>query len=150
MSHTYDNFQKYNMPLSGEYTWEEDLNLLVLKIPHKGSSRKKADIIVSDSYVKISYPPYLLELDLAREIKEEHAKAINEKDLLILRLQKAEEALWGNLLFDMDKETRLKRRKCSLDRHQKKVQSHHERAKLKRIEEERFSVRRQVCIFFFL
>ncbi len=132
------------MPLAGVYTWEEDLIHLVLKIPLKGSSRKKADILISKLYLKISYPPYLLEFDLAKEVKEEYAKAIYEKEVLILRLRKAEEALWGDLLFHSDKETRLERRKCSLDERQRKVQSQHERAKLKRVEEERFSVRKQV------
>ena len=99
------------MPVSGIYTWKETEKLVILSIPLKGTSRKDLDVYLARTHVKISYLPYLIELDLLAEVDEAESSGQVKDATLTIRLAKEEAKLWGCLLFQSDKKTISERRK---------------------------------------
>ena len=78
------------MPLAGEYTWRETEKQLILTIPLKGTSPKSVDVFgarrralarallshdalaraAAELILKVSFPPYLVNLDLFDAVDE--------------------------------------------------------------------------------
>ena len=121
---------------------------MLIKIPLKGCSSKKVDVLVVETYLKVSYPPFFLELDLLGSINVQKSKAVNKNRLLCIKLVKGTSVPWGGLMFDGAEELKLERRRASLEKHRQYIAHHHEITKVRRIEEERLCVKNQVRIYF--
>lgn len=57
------------------------------------------DVAATECYVKISFPPYLLELDIDGYIDSAQQKARVEKGILVVKLKKKSDnfGIWGSL-----------------------------------------------------
>ena len=76
------------MPLTPQYTWEETEATVSVTITAPGLTKAKSDLLISDTYVGVSCPPYLLQLDLAHAIDETDGRALFGTASLVLRLNK--------------------------------------------------------------
>ncbi len=133
------------MPISVKYSWEETQDHVTLKIPFRGQSTKKVNLFVADSILKVSYHPYLLDINLFRRIKSSTCRALlNDDGNLIIHAEKEVQGLWQTLVFEGSKEEICARRKDSLQRREEEIQQQHENARSKKLEEERMAVRMQV------
>ncbi|XP_076172457.1 dynein axonemal assembly factor 4 [Ptiloglossa arizonensis] len=70
-----------------DYTWRQTSQFVLLNIPLKGHPTK-VDVFVIDNYVKVSFPPFILELFLWANIAEKESKCIITNAEAILSLQK--------------------------------------------------------------
>eukprot|EP01135_Chromosphaera_perkinsii_P008991 Nk52_evm9s1569 gene=Nk52_evmTU9s1569 len=71
------------------YSWEESSEEIVVVVPLRGVSRRTVDVYVSDVYVKVNYPPYLVEIDLLGRVDDmEGSAAVFEGGAVKIRLQK--------------------------------------------------------------
>ena len=52
------------MPITGKYTWDQTQESVTISIPFKGKSLKKVDVFLAESVLKVSHPPFLLDLSL--------------------------------------------------------------------------------------
>ena len=89
------------------------------------------DAYASDTYVKISYAPRLIELDLIQEIDDDGVKARVKDNALTLTLSRRRQGC-GALVIEkgsLSKPEVLKRRADARDRRTKKEQALAERAK---------------------
>lgn len=69
--------------------------------------------------------------------------------VLVVNLMKSKPGLWHKLLYDGSKEEIKRRRRDSIVRREDEIQKQHEKARLKKLEEERMAVRKQVGIFLY-
>ena len=132
------------MVLTGAYTWTETSEDIKLSIPLKGTSPKNTDVFVAETIVKVSYSPYLLDLNLAGNISDAESKAVFENGVLAVRLKKKAPGIWGKLLFDGSKIEREGRRYRAVRDKELRVREQHDLAKKRRQEEERMSLQKQV------
>ncbi|KAL3796275.1 hypothetical protein HJC23_008595 [Cyclotella cryptica] len=127
------------MPVTGEYTWEETDDHIIVLIPLKGVSPQKVDVFTASTILKVAYSPFLVNLDLYGEIEYEKCKAILKEGTLKVLLAKKDDrrTLWGQLCFDGTKEEVKLRREKALCEREEKTARHIERAATKKVEEER-------------
>ena len=56
------------MPINGEYTWSETTDKIEISIPLKGVSVKKVDVFTTSKQLKISYSPFLLDVNTIKGV----------------------------------------------------------------------------------
>ncbi len=132
------------MPATLRYTWEETNDSITVKIPLKGKS-KKNDVYCSDLVIKVSCVPFLLQLDLKDFIIPASLQSTKKNGDLIIRVSKVSKGLWTFLTFDGTKAEANERRNKSIDRRTIELQKLHEESLSRRREEERVSIKSQVC-----
>ncbi|KAL3823286.1 hypothetical protein ACHAXA_003434 [Cyclostephanos tholiformis] len=125
------------MPVLAEYTWNESHRHIEVAIPLKGVSSKKVDVFVASTILKVSFPPFLLDLDLHDEIDEDSSRAVHENGALKISLSKRTVGRWGQPHFIGTKEVIKERRRKALQERDEKIQRHIERVSQKKVEEER-------------
>ncbi|ETV68536.1 hypothetical protein H257_15525 [Aphanomyces astaci] len=104
------------MPLTPQFTWEEDVSSIALRVPLKGASRKDVDIYVADLVVKVNFKPYVLLVDLHAAVEPENTTVTITNGVVVLVAQKHERRVWKQLGFDGTKADCLARRKASMAR----------------------------------
>ena len=137
------------MPIQPNYTWRESSSTVELTGPLKGASPKIVDIILCSNHLKLSFPPYLLDLPLAENIDADSAesKALVKAGTLHITLVKLEEGkTWGNLLWEGTKEEINQRRMAAFAEREGRIQRQHEQAVSKRIENERMTLKMQMVL----
>lgn len=132
------------MSSSKSYEWNEEEDSITLSIPFHGKSLKRTDLFIFDTLVKISHPPYRLEIYLKYSIDDSLSRAIVKDDYLIIYLYKVISGLWGTLEFDGTKEACNERRRISLLKWEEKTKLRHQNAIIKKREEQRSTVQSQV------
>ena len=129
-----------------DLTWKEtDLEVFVT-VPLKGVKASKADIFSTDTYLKVSYPPYLFEVLLHAPVIEERCLARVGNGVIDFTLLKKEPGLWGRLHSEEseDKEKMVEKRAEAIDyAHKSAVELAKQRAKAKK-EEESFAIKQQM------
>lgn len=135
------------MPIAvKDYSWKETEGEVNIVLPLKGVKGSKADILSTERYIKVSYPPYLFEVYLYADVIEEQCTARVGNGIIEFRLIKKEGGLWGNLASKEteDKQALGERRAEAVEKVQKAaVEQAEARAKKKR-EEEQFAIREQM------
>lgn len=126
------------------FDWRETKDDITIVVPLKGLSFKNIDIYVADLFVKISHRPFLLQIDLAREVIPGSLVRVIENNVLLLTLEKESKVFWNTLEFDGNKSDKVVRRKESIDRRDQEIKKLHELARNTKLEEERSSLRDQV------
>ncbi|KAL7544394.1 hypothetical protein ACHAWF_007776 [Thalassiosira exigua] len=132
------------MPLSGEYAWSEADDHIVVQIPLKGVSPKKVDVFTASTILKVSYAPFLLDLNLLGEIDEDRSRAVLKNGTLRICLFKRDIRSWGQLCFEGSKELVKQRRQRSLKERDDRVRKQMEKVASKKVEEERMVLRKHM------
>ena len=127
------------MPVSGEYTWSETSESIEVLIPLKGVSPKKVDVFTASTILKVSYSPFLLDLNLHAEIIVDKCKAILKDGILRILLTKPDDkkVLWGQLCYEGTNEEVKRRRQMALREREDRVKQQMEKVATKKMEEER-------------
>ena len=136
------------MPITvRDYTWRETDSEVVLVLPLKGVSPSRADILTTDRYIKVTYPPYLFEVYLRGAVVEEKCVVRVGDGSVEFRLVKREPGVWGGLV-DIeavgDKKVMSGRRAEAVEAVGKGEVERAEARAVKKREEERFAVREQM------
>ena len=133
------------MPVSGSYSWKETSKCIELIIPLKGAAQNKIDIFIAETILKVSFPPFLVDLNLANTVDDEKSKAILKNCSLYINLVKKSDGLWGNLVFNGSKGEIERHRTHALEKRQQKEEELQEKAEKRKWQEERSSLKHQVC-----
>eukprot|EP00903_Cladosiphon_okamuranus_P008736 g8368.t1 len=139
------------MPLTAKYTWVESQTTVQLQVPLKGQPISKVDVFATECYLKVSFPPYLLELDLDGCIDSMQPRARVENGTLMIKARKKEGhiGLWGSLgkLVDRKCDPKVKaRREESIKEKLKQEQELKERVSLRKHQDERLALRSQMSV----
>ena len=129
-----------------DFTWKETDIEVVITVPLKGVKPSKADIFSTDSYVKVSYPPYLFEVLLYAPVVEEQCVARVGNGVIDFMLIKKEQGLWGRLASEesQDKEKMVEKRAEAVDYAHKAAKELAEQKAKKKREEETFAIKQQM------
>lgn len=134
------------MPINGEYTWREFNDSVEVTIPLKGVSAKNVDVFTASTLLKVSYLPFLLDLNLFDEIDEDDSRAVRKNGELVVCLKKREVREWGQLCFEGSKEETRQRRCDTFRKRDEYVKRQMENVAAKKVEEERMVFRRHMAL----
>ncbi|CAM9541458.1 unnamed protein product, partial [Ectocarpus sp. 8 AP-2014] len=139
------------MPLTAEYTWAESETIIQVQVPLKGQSASKLDVFATECYLKVSFPPYLLEVDLDGYIDSMQPKARVENGTLMIKAKKTEGSarLWGSLGQRVSRKCDPKvkaRREESIKEKHKLEDKLKERVSLRKHQDERLALRSQMSV----
>jgi dyslexia susceptibility 1 candidate gene 1 protein len=136
------------MPVSGEFTWTESADRIEVTVPLKGVSPKKVDVFTASTILKVSFPPFLVDLNLFHPIDVDKSKAILKEGTLKILLAKkdGQREFWGQLCFEGTKEEVKLRRQQALKEHNEKVKQQMEKVAEKKVEEERMTFQQHMAL----
>ncbi|KAG7504535.1 dynein assembly factor 4, axonemal [Solea senegalensis] len=120
-----------------DYSWTQTETMVHVNVPLKGAKVGKVDIISSDEYLKVHYPPFLFEVFLFEPIDNDRSTAKVGNGVAILSLSKRTNQMWEQLMMtSCDKETKKQIRQQALLKHQEKLLSESQsKAEKKRAED---------------
>ncbi|XP_061428346.1 dynein axonemal assembly factor 4-like isoform X1 [Lethenteron reissneri] len=137
------------MPISvSDFSWEQSNAAVLLSVPLRGVRPGSVDIIASDEYIKVSFPPYLLELLLFAPVDEARSSARLGRGVALLTLPKKEPAPWPQLMSSLqaDKAAMRRAHEEALARAQEKARAEAEARAVRKREEEKFALQTMMQI----
>ncbi|XP_071650273.1 dynein axonemal assembly factor 4 [Temnothorax longispinosus] len=113
-----------------DYQWRQTEKRIIIHVPLKGRP-KNVDLFVMDNYVKISFPPFILELFLWENVLEEESECTLTDTEAVFSLQKVSMAIeWPSLeVENISKSQKCHTRNRILEKAQSVLEN---RAKLKK------------------
>ncbi len=135
------------MFVKGTYSWTQCESSIDISIPLKGTSPKLVDVLLTETYLKVSFRPFLLEIDLLHCVDDRKSKALIKDGTLLIHLIKSGSAsivTWDCLEFEGAKQMIAERRVAALTKREKAVREMHEKAKQRKVDDQRMTLRHQV------
>ncbi|XP_016888442.1 dynein axonemal assembly factor 4 isoform X1 [Cynoglossus semilaevis] len=106
-----------------DFTWTQTEDAVRVHVPLKGARACKVDIISTDRYLKVHFPPFLFEAFLYRPVDENRSSAKIGNGVAVFTLMKTSRETWEQLMMSCDKETKQQLREEVLLKHQQKLSS---------------------------
>ncbi|XP_034540739.1 dynein assembly factor 4, axonemal [Notolabrus celidotus] len=107
-----------------DFSWTQTESMVYISVPLKGATAGKVDILSTDEYIKVHYPPYLFEAFLFEPVDDASSTARVGNGAAVISLPKKTPKLWEHLMIDTnDKETKKGIRERALWRYQEKLSS---------------------------
>ncbi|XP_026667648.1 dynein assembly factor 4, axonemal-like [Ceratina calcarata] len=130
-----------------DYSWRQTSEFVILNVPLKGHPRK-IDLFIIDSYAKISFPPFILELFLWANVVEKESKCTLTEQEAILTLRKTNIGLeWPTLeVQDIDNDFKRECRDRALEQAHKVAEENTKAKSEKRQHLQKEAVREQINI----
>ena len=87
------------MPLTPQYTWSQDDATLTLKVSLSSAAgvTRNTRVECTDAAVKITCPPYFLQLDLFGDVDERKSRATIEPGVVLVKVPKRQPGAWPQL-----------------------------------------------------
>ncbi|XP_035810673.1 dynein assembly factor 4, axonemal isoform X2 [Amphiprion ocellaris] len=113
------------MPLLvSDYSWTQNDSTVYINVPLKGAKAVKVDIVSTDEYLKVSFPPYLFEAFLFEPVDEDRSSAKVGNGVALISLPKRINKQWDQLMITTnDKDKKKEIRERALLRYQEKLSS---------------------------
>nr|KAJ3418417.1 Dynein assembly factor 4, axonemal [Polyrhizophydium stewartii] len=116
-------------------------------VPLRGASSAKTDVYCNDVYIKVSFPPYFFELDLAHAIDPHASVATVRPDAVTFELVKAVPGEWSEIRFTGESPKALRdRRREAEERYRVQMEERRKARTVEKREQERDLVRRQIDV----
>ncbi|XP_026990443.2 dynein assembly factor 4, axonemal [Tachysurus fulvidraco] len=119
-----------------DHTWTQNNNTVFIRVPLKAVKAAKVDVLCTEEYLKVSFPPFLFEAFLFKPIDEEKSLAKIGNGVVLFTLPKQEEGFWEQLTVDLGKDKKREVREGAIIQVQKK-EMEKEEVKAQRIQQER-------------
>lgn len=137
------------IPIFAPYSWEETAHVVIVRSMVNGMTASNTDFFCSPYFVKANCsqpgsPAYLVELDLYAEVDPKKCSAAIGQGEITMRLHKKETGVWGQLLVDVEKQERMKRRQRSISAAEKLQALEADRRKQETWENSRHALNRQM------
>ncbi|XP_028324793.1 dynein axonemal assembly factor 4 isoform X2 [Gouania willdenowi] len=113
------------MPLQvSEFSWSQTDCSVHISVPLKGHKAQRVDVVCTDLYLKVHFPPYLLEVFFFEPIDEDRTSVRFRDGSALFTLPKRNNTEWQQLMISTDdKERRKEIRQQALQKHQEKLSS---------------------------
>ncbi|XP_068996130.1 dynein axonemal assembly factor 4 isoform X1 [Embiotoca jacksoni] len=102
------------MPLLvSDYSWTQTASTVHISLPLKGARVGKVDIVSTDEYVKVHFPPYLFEAFLLEPVDDDRSTARVGDGVAVIGLEKRTARVWEQLMVttaDKEKKKEIRRR----------------------------------------
>ncbi|CAH0380901.1 unnamed protein product [Bemisia tabaci] len=126
------------------YSWRQTPLSINIRVPLKGAKKSKIDIFMLDNFIKVSYPPFLLELFLAHPVKYEATKCTVIDNELIFEICKEEAKEWDSLEMKLTKEEKLEMKTKMIEKSQTEAIKRGSLKTQRKSEREKFSINEQI------
>lgn len=130
------------MPLAvKDHSWEQTDSVVYISVPLKGVRAGKADVVCTEDYLKVNFPPFIFEAFLYAPIDDSKSHAKIGNGVIIFTLYKKEEALWESLnTTKVDKETMQSIREKSILKLQENADEEAKGKAVKKRENEKYAL----------
>lgn len=121
-----------------DYTWEETEKMMFITVPLKGVRANKVDLLSSEEFIKVSFPPYLFECLLYAPVDDQTSTAQIGNGAVVFKLKKQEPGMWYQLSKDeiVDKQLiKQKKEEAILKNQERAEQERKDKAEKKRASE---------------
>ncbi|XP_038562633.1 dynein assembly factor 4, axonemal isoform X1 [Micropterus salmoides] len=107
-----------------DYSWTQTDSTVYISVPLKGATVGKVDILSTDEYLKVHYPPYLFEAFLFEPVDDTRSTAKVGNGCVVLSLPKRTNTVWEHLMITtIDREKKKEVRERALLKYQEKLSS---------------------------
>ncbi|XP_053575313.1 dynein axonemal assembly factor 4 [Bombina bombina] len=80
-----------------DFTWEQTDKEVFISVPLKGTKASQSDVICTDEYLKVCFPPFLFEVILFAPIDEDRSSAKIGNGIILFTLHKTEPSVWDSI-----------------------------------------------------
>ena len=84
---------RFGMPLCPQYVWEETPTTVKIVVAAPGLTKAKSDLLICDTFLRLNFAPYLLQLDLLHPINDSNFTATYGAGSLTCHLNKVRRQL---------------------------------------------------------
>ncbi|KAM4734060.1 dynein axonemal assembly factor 4 [Anableps anableps] len=111
------------MPLHvTDYMWTQTDSTVHISVPLKGATAGRVDIVSTEEYLKVHFPPFLFEAFLFEPVDDERSTAKVGNGVAVFTLPKKTHKVWEHLMITTDdKETKREIRERALLKQQQKL-----------------------------
>ncbi|TDH09246.1 hypothetical protein EPR50_G00084820 [Perca flavescens] len=107
-----------------DYSWTQTDSTVFISVPLKGRKVEKVDIVSTEEYLKVHYPPYLFEAFLFEPVDDDRSTAKVGNGVAVISLSKRTNKVWEHLMITTnDKEKKKEIRERALLTYQEKLSS---------------------------
>ncbi|XP_030588155.1 dynein axonemal assembly factor 4 [Archocentrus centrarchus] len=107
-----------------DYSWTQTDSTLYISVPLKGTKAGKVDVISTDEYLKVHFPPYLFEAFFFEPVDDDRSAARIGNDCVVITLPKRTNKVWEHLMIPMDNKEKMKEiRQRALFKYHEKLSS---------------------------
>uniref|UniRef100_A0A3Q2YED5 Dynein axonemal assembly factor 4 n=1 Tax=Hippocampus comes TaxID=109280 RepID=A0A3Q2YED5_HIPCM len=126
-----------------DHSWTQTESMVFISVPLKGA--KKVDIVSSDEYLKVHFPPFLLEVFPSELVDDEQSSAKIGNGVAVISLTKRTNKLWEHLSIN-DKETKREVRERALSKMQEKLAAEAKNRSEKKHNEKKYTLKKMMNI----
>ncbi|CAL8293284.1 unnamed protein product [Boreogadus saida] len=124
-----------------DYTWTQTESMVYLRVPLKGATAEHVDILSTDEYLKVHFPPFLLEAFLFEAVDEAKSTAKIGNGVAVISLPKKIHRLWDHLVLSInDKQTKKEIRERALQAHMEKTADGRKEKAVKKQQEKKYAL----------
>ncbi|XP_029290227.1 dynein axonemal assembly factor 4 [Cottoperca gobio] len=106
-----------------DYSWTQTDSTVCISVPLKGGKVEKVNILSTDEYLKVHYPPYLFEAFLFELVDDDRSTAKVGNGIAVISLQKRTNKVWKHLMMTTNDKEKKKVRERALLKYQEKLSS---------------------------
>ncbi|XP_039882650.1 dynein assembly factor 4, axonemal isoform X2 [Simochromis diagramma] len=85
-----------------DYVWTQTETTLYINVPLKGTNAGKVDIVCTDDYLKVHFPPYLFEAFLFEPVDDDRIAVRVANGCAVITLPKRTNKVWKHLMISTD------------------------------------------------
>nr|XP_061825774.1 dynein axonemal assembly factor 4-like [Nerophis lumbriciformis] len=128
-----------------DHSWTQTQSMVYISVPLKGA--KKVDVLSSDEYLKVHFPPFLLEVFLSELVDDDQSSAKIGNGVAVISLSKRTNKLWEHLAISTyDKETKKEIRLRALSKMQEKLAAEAQTKSEKKHKEKKYTLKTMMNI----
>ncbi|XP_032435006.1 dynein axonemal assembly factor 4 isoform X1 [Xiphophorus hellerii] len=130
------------MPLHvTDYTWTQTDSTVHISVPLKGATAAGVDIVSTEEYLKVHFPPFLFEAFLFEPIDDDRSSAKVGNGVAVFTLPKKTHKVWEHLMITTDdKETKKEIRERALLTQEQKLSAELKQKAEKRQAEKKYAL----------
>ncbi|GAA6224604.1 dyslexia susceptibility 1 candidate gene 1 protein homolog isoform X1 [Lates japonicus] len=85
-----------------DYSWTQTETTVYIHVPLKGTAAGKVDVVSTDEYLKVHFPPYLFEAFLFEPVNDDRSSAKIRDGEAVISLSKTTKNMWRHLMRNTD------------------------------------------------
>ncbi|KAL2088840.1 hypothetical protein ACEWY4_015739 [Coilia grayii] len=91
-----------------DYSWTQTESKVFISVPLKGMNAKQVDVLATDEYLKVHFPPFLFEAVLFAPVDDDKSIAKIGNGVAVFTLHKQKEELWDQLTTNNEDKEKLR------------------------------------------
>ncbi|KAM3609956.1 uncharacterized protein V6R79_022946 [Siganus canaliculatus] len=124
-----------------DHSWTQTDSTIYISLPLKGARAGKVDIVSTEEYLKVHYPPYLFETFLLEPVDDARSTAKVGNGVVVISLPKKVNKVWEKLTITTNDKEKIKElREKALFKYQKKLSSESKSRAEKQRDEKKYAL----------